>query len=108
MSNVTAITSGGLALQLALAGIRIETPGAPEDAENLLESYLDDPRGAAVVIVEDCYRSRFSEWFHERLRRHRGRPLVVYCPAFTTDTLDVDAYLSSVLKPALGYEIRLE
>lgn len=108
MSNVAAIASGGLALQLALAGIRIETPAAPEDAEAALEAYLDEPGGVMVVIVEECFRRRFSEWFRERLRRHRGRPLVVYCPAFDMEALDVDAYLSSVLKPALGYEIRLE
>ena len=38
---------------------------------------------------------------------NQGDPLIVYCPAFEEADADVDAYLSSVIKPAVGFEIRL-
>jgi vacuolar-type H+-ATPase subunit F/Vma7 len=108
MSNIVAIASGDLALELALAGVRVEERSSLTDVETALDGYLQDPGQVTVVIVESRFRQDFSEWFRERLRRHKGRPLVVYCPEFAVDELDVNAYLASVLKPALGYEIRLE
>ena len=56
----------------------------------------------------DEYRARFSEWFLDRLQRHKGRPLVVYCPDYAGTDINPDEYISSILKPALGFEIRLE
>jgi vacuolar-type H+-ATPase subunit F/Vma7 len=106
MPNVVAIAKDQVALQLALTGVYVEEVKDAREAEQLLERHLDD--GARVVIVQDDFRQGFSDYFQARLARHRGLPLVVYCPSFTEGESNVDAYISSVLKPAIGYEIRLD
>mgnify|MGYP000933068030 CR=1 FL=1 len=107
MPNVIALTHGQTSLQLSLAGMHVEETAKVEDAEKRLVQMLES-REAHVVIVQEEFRALFSEWFAERLRRHKGLPLIVYCPAFEEEDSNVDAYLTAVLKPAIGYEIRLE
>jgi len=107
MHNVIALTYGQTSLQLSLAGVYVEETTKVEDAEKRLGQLLET-REARVVIVQEEFRAQFSEWFSERLRRHKGLPLIVYCPAFDQEDSNVDAYLTAVLKPAIGYEIRLE
>jgi vacuolar-type H+-ATPase subunit F/Vma7 len=94
------------ALKLMLAGVRIEITHDARAAEARLDDLIESDTG--VVIVQEEFGAQFTEFFRERLRRHKGLPLVVYCPAFEDDESNVDAYLSAVLKPAVGYEIRLE
>ena len=106
MPKVAALVKDNTALKLMLAGIRVEITNDPETAQTRLDDLLESDTG--VVIVQEEYRSQFSEFFTERLRRHKGLPLVVYCPAFEEEESNVDAYLSAVLKSAVGYEIRLE
>ena len=43
----------------------------------------------------------------DSLKQHTGEPLIVFLPAFDEEDSDVYAYLSSVIKPAVGFEIRL-
>ena len=107
MSSVIALTRGQTSLQLALAGVTVEETPTVDDAEKRIGELIQT-REARVVIVQEEYRTEFSEWFVERLRRHKGLPLIVYCPAFEEEDSNVDAYLTAVLKPAIGYEIRLE
>ena len=107
MPNVIALTRGQTSLQLSLAGVFVEETPTVDDAEKRLGQILES-REARVIIVQEEYRTEFSEWFAERLRRHKGLPLIVYCPAFEEEDSNVDAYLTAVLKPAIGYEIRLE
>ncbi len=107
MPNVIALTRGQTSLQLSLAGVYVEETSKVEDAEKRIGQLLES-REARVVIVQEEYRTQFTEWFSERLRRHKGLPLIVYCPAFEDEESNVDAYLTAVLKPAIGYEIRLE
>jgi hypothetical protein len=108
MSNVVALARGALAMQMALAGLRVEQPEPGDPAETVLDEILREPGQVTLVIVQDDYRRKFSEWFRDRLSRHKTRPLVVYCPESPGGDGDVDAYITSVLKPALGFEIRLE
>lgn len=107
MPNVIALTRGQTSLQLSLAGVHVEETTNVQDAEKRLGELLES-REARVVIVQEEYRMLFGDWFTERLRRHKGLPLIVYCPAFDEEDSNVDAYLTAVLKPAIGYEIRLE
>ena len=107
MPNVIALTHGQTSLQLSLAGVHVEETLTVDLAEKRLAELLES-REARVVILQEQYRTEFSEWFAERLRRHKGLPLIVYCPAFEEEESNVDAYLTAVLKPAIGYEIRLE
>jgi len=106
MPKIAALVKDQTALKLMLAGIRVERTRDARSAEGRLDELLESDAG--VVIVQEEFRDQFSEFFTERLRRHKGLPLVVYCPAFEDDDSNVDAYLSAVLKPAIGYEIRLE
>lgn len=106
MPSVVAIAKDQVALQLALTGAYVEEVRDAREAERVLERYLND--GTRVVIVQEDFRQGFSDYFTIRLARHRGLPLVVYCPSFLEGESNVDAYISSVLKPAIGYEIRLE
>ena len=107
MPNVIALTRGQTSLQLAHAGVFVEETPTVDQAEKRIAELLES-REARVIIVQEEYRTEFSEWFAERLRRHKGLPLIVYCPAFEEEESNVDAYLTAVLKPAIGYEIRLE
>lgn len=106
MPNVVAIAKDQVALQLALTGVYVEEVKDAREAEEVLSKYLND--GTSVVIVQEDFRQGFSEYFTNQLARRRGLPLVVYCPSFDEEGTNVDSYISSVLKPAIGYEIRLE
>ena len=103
--KITAIAYDATALNLALTGIRVEEASDVKDVESRMDELLQD--GAGVLILDERYRDEFSDRMQERLRRHKGDPLIVYCPTFEEADADVDAYLSSVIKPAVGFEIRL-
>jgi hypothetical protein len=106
VANVIGIAEDHVALNLALTGVNVRQPANAEGAEELLRELLDSDND--VVIVQESYRDGFSERFTNTLAKHKGSPLIVYCPMFEEEDADVDAYLSAVLKPAIGYEIRLE
>jgi vacuolar-type H+-ATPase subunit F/Vma7 len=106
MPKVTAIANGHVALKLSLAGLHVQSAASSGEAEGLLEKMIDGD--SLVIIVQEEFRASFSEWFTERMKRRKGTPLVVYCPGFEEEESDVDAYLSAVLRPAIGYEIKLE
>lgn len=106
MPNVIAIAHGHQAITLRLTGVYVEEAATAKEAEQLCESHLVGD--AKVLIVEERLRDDFSEYFRERLRKHKGLPLVVFCPGFEEEDSNVDAYLSSILRPAVGFEIRLE
>lgn len=107
MPKIVALAHGITSLKLALAGIHVEDMADERAVEARLSELLEE-RDCHVVILMERFRSGFSEWFTEHLRKHKGLPLVVNCPAFEQEESNVDAYLSAVLKPAVGYEIRLE
>jgi len=106
MSKVVAITANALSIPLALTGVSVREVAGPKEAETAVSEHLKD--GTEVLIVQDTLRAGFSEWFSSQLARHRGKPLLVSCPSFEEEKSDVDAYLNSILRPAIGYEIRLE
>lgn len=106
MAKVIGIANDHVALNLALTGVQVRQPGSAEAAEEMLRELLDSD--ADVVIVQESLRDGFSERFQNLLSKRKGAPLIVYCPMFEEEDADVDAYLSAVLKPAIGYEIRLE
>ncbi len=108
MSSVLAVAQKRIALQMTLAGVPVHEVNTAGEAEDIVEPLLDNPGETQVLIVQESLRHGFSELFRDRLRAHRGRPMIVYCPEFEHEESDVDAYLSSVIKPAVGYEIRLE
>lgn len=106
MAKVIALAQDHVALNLALTGINVRQPIDIANAEEMLRDLLESD--ADVVIVQEDFRDGFSERFMNTLSKHKGSPLIVYCPMFEEEDADVDAYLSAVLKPAIGYEIRLE
>ena len=105
MSKVIALASDTTALNLMLTGIQVEEVSDAKTTESridvLLQSDLD------VLVIEEKLREDFSNRLQFRLKEHSGAPLIVYCPAFDEEDSDVDAYLSSIIKPAVGFEIRL-
>lgn len=105
MSSITALASGTSAMNLALTGINVREVSDPKEAEKLLDELLQDKLD--VLIIEEKIRDGLSDRVRDRLNRHSGTPLLVYCPSFEEEETDVDAYLSSVIKPAVGFEIRL-
>ncbi len=106
MAKVVAIAQDHVALNLALTGVTVRRAADVESAEEMLRNLLESDHD--VVIVQEDFRDAFSERFINTLSKHKGSPLLVYCPMFEEEDADVDAYLSAVLKPAIGYEIRLE
>lgn len=105
MSKIAALARSATALNLSLTGIRVEEINDSKDAEKRVDALLQDDLD--VLILDERYRADFSERLAERLRKHKGSPLVVFCPAFEEEHSDVDAYLSAIIKPAVGFEIRL-
>ncbi len=107
MPDIVGIASDPAALQLRLTGMVVEEVRDAAQAEDAIDRWMEED-GVEILVVGETLRDGFSPAFAERLRRHKGRPLVVYCPVFQTETIDVDEYLSSVIKPAVGFEIRLD
>jgi vacuolar-type H+-ATPase subunit F/Vma7 len=105
-NSLVAIANGQTALELGLAGVRVEEVREPREAEKVLEGLLESD--AQMVIVQEDFRGKFSEWFENRLARHGGLPLVIYCPAFEEEDAGTDAYINAIVRPAVGFEIRLD
>lgn len=105
MANVVALASDATALNLELAGIRVEDVTDLREAEKRCGEILDERPD--ILILEERFRTQFSDRMQDRLARHKGAPLIVFCPAFDEADTDVDAYLSAIIKPAVGFEIRL-
>ena len=105
MSKIAAIAMDSTALNLALTGVRVEDITDIREVENRCDKLMQDDLD--VLIIDERYREGFSERFADRLKNHEGEPLLVFCPHFDEEDSDVDAYLSSVIKPAVGFEIRL-
>jgi vacuolar-type H+-ATPase subunit F/Vma7 len=106
ISRVVGIANGPVALQLKLAGVPVEEAADSQEAEAILDGLLEGK--AQIVVVQEDLCKGFSAWFEERLARHHSLPLVVNCPLFDKEESEVDDYLAAVLKPAIGYEIRLD
>jgi len=105
MSKICALARDAIALSLALTGIRVEEVSDVQDGESRCDELLQD--GLDVLIIEEQLRDGFTDRMKDRLKRHEGLPLIVYCPAFDEEDSNVAAYLSAVIKPAVGFEIRL-
>jgi len=105
MSKVIALASDTTALNLMLTGITVEEVSDVKMAESRIEALLQSDLD--VLVIEEKLREDFSNRMQSRLKDHSGAPLIVYCPAFDEEDSDVDAYLSSIIKPAVGFEIRL-
>lgn len=103
---IVGIAEGHVALQLALTGIYVEEVAGAREAEDALADYLE--QDIEIIVLQEELIEGFSLAMKERLARHHGPPLVAECPSFDVADSEVDAYLSAVLKPAIGYEMRLE
>jgi len=105
-SKVVAIASGHSGLQLGLTGVPVFEAQDVKTAEKHLSDLLDSD--AQVVIVDESFRHEFSEFFAGRLARHSGLPLVIFLPAFEEEDAGTEAYINAIVKPAVGFEIRLD
>lgn len=106
MAKINAIAKDQTGLQVGLAGLTVKQAANAEECEALLTAELEGD--AQLVIVDEAYRSQFSEWFSAKLARHTRLPLVIFCPAFAEEDPGTDAYINSIVKPAVGFEIRLD
>ena len=105
-AKINAIAKDEAALQVGLAGVSVQRAANAAEAEALLTAELEGD--AQLVIVDEAYRSQFSEWFSAKLAKHNRLPLVIFCPAFAEEDPGTDAYINSIVKPAVGFEIRLD
>lgn len=105
--KINAIAKGETGLQIGLAGVHVQHAASAQEAETLLAKDIEEG-SAQLVIVDEAYRSQFSDWFQTRLARHNKLPLVIFCPAFAEEDPGTDAYINSIVKPAVGFEIRLD
>jgi len=106
-AKIHAIAKGETGLQIGLSGVIVRTAADAQEAETLLAKEIEEA-DAALVIVDEGYRASFSEWFNTKLSRHNKLPLVIFCPAFAEEDPGTDAYINSIVKPAVGFEIRLD
>ena len=105
-SKVIALANGQAALQIGLTGVPVEEVYDVEAVEIRLSDLMDSD--AEVVIVNEEFRSQFSEWFQGRLARHNRLPLIIFCPSFEEEDAGTLAYINAIVKPAVGFEIRLD
>jgi len=105
-ANITAIAQGNTVLTLALTGVPVEELTDVKAVEDRLIDLMDSDIDA--VIVDEFFRDKFSEFFENRLARHSGLPLIIFCPSFEEAEATTDAYINSIVKPAVGFEIRLD
>lgn len=105
-SKVVAIAQGQTALQIGLTGVPVEELLDVREAEKRLAELLESDY--QVVIVEEAVRNQFSDWFTTRLSRHAGLPLVIFCPSFAGEDANTAAYINNIVRPAVGFEIRLD
>lgn len=106
MAKIVALARGNTSLSLALTGVPVEEMRTQVGLEDRLSELLDS--NLDVVIVAEEWRHGFSEWMQNRLARHAGRPLVIFCPSFSEEDPGTDAYINAIVKPAVGFEIRLD
>lgn len=107
MAKITALARGNTALSLGLTGVPVEDLRTQEQVEDRL-SHLIEKSDMDVVVVSEEWRDGFSEWIQNRLAKHGGKPLVIYCPSFDAEDPGTDAYINAIVKPAVGFEIRLD
>ena len=101
-----AIAHGQLALELGLAGIPVQEIREVSEVESAVDELLGSE--TKVVILDEAFRGKFSDWFSARLARHAGLPLIIFCPSFQEEDAGTDAYINRIVKPAVGFEIRLD
>lgn len=106
-SRTLAIAQGNTAIALGLTGMPVEVLEDIKDVEQRLSDLIEN-QNVEVVVLDEAYRGEFSEWFNMRLSRHSGTPLLIFCPAFDEEDAGTDAYINSIVKPAVGFEIRLD
>ncbi len=105
-AKVVALATGPSALELGLTGVHVEELDDIAEIEKRLIDLLDSDMD--VLIVNESFRGRFTEWCQGRLERHGGLPLVIYCPSFSEEDADTEAYIGAIVKSAVGFEIRLD
>lgn len=105
-SKVVAIANGQNALQVGLTGIPVTEIQDPREVEKLLSEYMESD--IDIVIVDESFRNQFAEWFEVRLAKHGGLPLIIFCPSFDNEDAGTAAYINAIVKPAVGFEIRLD
>ncbi len=106
MARVVAIAQPTTAIGLGLTGIRVEEVHSIEQAERHLEELLESDN--EMLLLDEEFRGRFSEYMQLVLDRHSGLPLVFFCPSFQEEEANTEAYINAILKPAVGFEIRLD
>lgn len=104
-SKVVAIAQGNTALALGLSGARVEHAETVREVEQRVSELMESDE-VEVVILDEGWRGQFSEWFTLRLSRHRGLPLIIFCPAFEEEDAGTDTYINAIVKSAVGFEIR--
>lgn len=106
MARVIAVARPNMAVGLDLTGVRVEEAATVSRAERYIEEVLESD--ADMLLIDEDFRKGFSEFMKMRLDRHSGLPLVIYCPGFQEEEANTDAYINAILKPAVGFEIRLD
>ena len=105
-AKVLALANGQAALQVGLTGVPVEQVTSVDAVENRLAELMESD--TQVVIVNEEFRDQFSEWFQMRLAKHNRLPLIIFCPSFENEEAGTLEYINSIVRPAVGFEIRLD
>ena len=106
MARIIAVARPNIAVGLDLTGIHVVENTDVASAEQLIEETLDSD--TEMLLIDESFRDEFSEFLQLRLERHSGLPLVIFCPSFQEEEANTEAYINAILKPAVGFEIRLD
>lgn len=99
------IASPGVSLGVRLAGIRPVVVESRDAAAEPLEEMLADPRWGVILVQEDL----MPDVLRGTAARARGIPIVVPFPAPRRERPvgEAEAYVTELLRQAVGYRVRL-
>ena len=106
MSRVAVLADPAVALGFRLAGLRPRVTDSRETAEKVLGEMMDESEWGVILVQEDLVPDL------EPITRQRGEaslPILVPFPAPSGEALhgEAEAYVSELLRRAVGYRVRL-
>lgn len=104
--RVTAVCDLSVSFGFRLAGLRPHAAGGPADAARLLAELTEDDRWGVILVQEDLVPDPTSA---SRRRLRTGLPLIIPFPGPSRDRPpgEAEAYVTELLRRAVGYRVRL-
>jgi vacuolar-type H+-ATPase subunit F/Vma7 len=104
--RVSVICDHPVSFGFRLAGLRPQPAAGPAEAGRLLAELIEDDRWGVILVQEDLVPDLGSA---SRRRLRTGLPLIIPFPGPSRDRPpgEAEAYVTELLRRAVGYRVRL-